>query len=193
MIIWPSGGLGICYIVVAIHVLCPTSNIKLHSMKIYNLFIHFNIYFVQYNTRFRNSSCRVCNGTQPPHRHGGAVAEWVRALACTGNRTVRIPLRTTSLRNFGNSVYASLPVSFRGDTKSCWSLLSDVYARGRKISHQSALECVTVVDSTTHSTPRPPGCYYAAENAALHLYRKKKKKIVPPFKTVVNEFILNKN
>ena len=81
------------------------------------------------------------------------MAEWVRALACTGSRTgrVRIPLRTTLLRNFGNSVYPALPVSFGGDTKSRRSLPSGVYARGSKRSHQSALECVTVVDSTTHS------------------------------------------
>ena len=60
------------------------------------------------------------------------------------------------------------------DTKSCRSLLSGVYARGSKISHQSALECVTVVDPTTHSkNSPPPDCEYAAENAALHLYRKK--------------------
>ena len=57
-----------------------------------------------------------------------------------GAGRVRIPLRKTSLRNFGNSVY---PVSVGR------SLLSGVYARGSKISHQSALECVTVVDSTT--------------------------------------------
>ena len=46
----------------------------------------------------------------------------------------------TSLRNSDNSVYPALPVSFGGDTKSRWSLLSGVYARGCKISHQSALE-----------------------------------------------------
>ena len=44
-----------------------------------------------------------------------------------------------------------LPVSFGWDSKSRWSLLSGVYARGSKISHQSALECATVVDSTSHS------------------------------------------
>ena len=54
---------------------------------------------------------------------------------------------------FGNSIYPSLPVSFGWDTKSRWSLLSGVYARGSKRSHQSALECVTVVDSTSHSKP----------------------------------------
>ena len=45
------------------------------------------------------------------------------------------PAGTTSLRNFGNSVYSTLPMSFQGDTKSCWSLLSGVYARGSKRSH----------------------------------------------------------
>ena len=34
-------------------------------------------------------------------------------------------------------------------------LLSGVYPRGSKISHQSALECVTVVDSATHSKKTP--------------------------------------
>ena len=90
-----------------------------------------------------------------PANSGGAVAEWVRALAWAGDRTVSRPgsnpATVTSLRNFGNSVYPALPVSFGGDTKSRRSLLSGVYARGSKRSHQSALECVTVVDSTTHS------------------------------------------
>ena len=54
---------------------------------------------------------------------------------------VRIPLRKlNSLQNFGNSVYAALPVSFGEDTKIRLSLLSGVYARGSKRSHQSALE-----------------------------------------------------
>ena len=85
----------------------------------------------------------------------GAVAKWVGALAWAFDRTVSWPgsnpTAAASLRNFGNSVYPALPVSFRGDTKSRRSLLSGVYARGSKRSHQSALECVTVVDSTTHS------------------------------------------
>ena len=50
------------------------------------------------------------------------------------------PAAATSLRNFGNSVYPALPVSFGGDTKSRRSLLYGVYARGSKRSHQSALE-----------------------------------------------------
>ena len=98
---------------------------------------------------------------------GGAVAEWER---WTGDRTVRGSNPTAenfSLRNFGNSVYPALPVSFGGDTKNRRSLLSGVYARGSKRPHQSALECVTVVDSTAHSK-LPQKCVYAPENAALH-------------------------
>ena len=83
------------------------------------------------------------------------LERWL-GLATGQSGRVRIPLRKTSLRNFGNSVYPALPVSFEGDTKSRRSLPSGVYARGSKISHQSALECVTVVDSTTHSNPPPP-------------------------------------
>ena len=82
----------------------------------------------------------------------GAVAEWIRALAWADDRTGSNPAAPTSLQNFGNPVYPALPVSFGGDgKKSRRSLLSGVYARGSKRSHQSALECVTVVDSTTHS------------------------------------------
>ena len=46
------------------------------------------------------------------------------------------------LRNFGNSVYSTLPEYFRGKTESRRSLLSGVYARGSKISHTGD-ECVT--------------------------------------------------
>ena len=98
-------------------------------------------------------------------------ARWSSELErWTGDRTVRGSNPTAenfSLRNFGNSVYPALPVSFGGDTKSRRSLLSGVYARGSKRPHQSALECVTVVDSTAHSK-LPQKCVYAAENAALH-------------------------
>ena len=55
------------------------------------------------------------------------------------------------IKNIGTS----LLVSFGGDSKSRRSLQSGVYARGSKRPHQSALECVTVVDSTAHSkSPR---------------------------------------
>ena len=86
-------------------------------------------------------------------------ARWPSGLErWTGDRTVRGSNPTAenfSLRNFGNSVYPALPVSFGGDTKSRRSLLSGVYARGSKRPHQSALECVTVVDSTAHSKTPP--------------------------------------
>ena len=36
---------------------------------------------------------------------------------------VRIPLRKTSVRNFGNSVYPALPVSYGGDTKAVGPLV----------------------------------------------------------------------
>ena len=104
-------------------------------------------------------------------------ARWPSGLErSTGDRTVEGSNPTAenvSLRNLGNSVYPALPVSFGGDTKSCRSLLSGVYARGSKRPHQSALECVTVVDSTAHSK-LPQKCIYAAENAAL------KKKVAWP-------------
>ena len=70
-------------------------------------------------------------------------------MATGRSRSGSNPAAITSLRNFGNSVYPALPVSFGGDNKSRRSLLSGVYARVSKISHQSALECVTVVDYTT--------------------------------------------
>ena len=68
-----------------------------------------------------------------------------------GADRVRIPQRKTSLRNFGNSIYPALPVSFGGDTQSRGSLLSGVYARGSKISRQSALECVAGASRLLHS------------------------------------------
>ena len=51
------------------------------------------------------------------NNNGGAVAEWVRALAWNGDRTFPAEFepnfgKNFSLRNFGNSVYPSLPVSF---------------------------------------------------------------------------------
>ena len=52
-------------------------------------------------------------------------------------------------RNLGTFVHLTLPVSFGRDTKSRWSLLSGVYARGSKRSHTGG-KCVVdtpVVDS----------------------------------------------
>ena len=59
------------------------------------------------------------------------------------------PGSNPTAENFASELWPALPVSFGGDTKSRRSLLSGVYAMGSKRSHQSALECVTVVDSTT--------------------------------------------
>ena len=83
------------------------------------------------------------------------VAEWARAL--TGDRTVNGS--SSSAINFFR--FASELWQFRlprlagvfrmRQYKRRWSLLSGVYARGSKRSHQSALECITVVDSTSHS------------------------------------------
>ena len=55
--------------------------------------------------------------------------EGSQSLECrTGNRGVMgsnpASAGATSLRNFGNSAYPTLPVSFAGDTKSRQSLLS---------------------------------------------------------------------
>ena len=43
-------------------------------------------------------------------------------------------------KNLALNIRDCLSLSFGGDTKSRWSLLSGVYARGSKRSHQSALE-----------------------------------------------------
>ena len=123
---------------------------------------------------------RLCGVKRCPalKQEGGAVAEWVRALACTGGRKVRDEFES----HCGQLRFGTLAIPF---TPPCQCLseeklkavgpfyLDGVYARGSKRSHQSALECVTVMDSP------PPECDYAAENTALHchLHRKKKKKL----------------
>ena len=63
------------------------------------------------------------------------MAKWVRALDWRTGGLGSNPAAATSLRNFDNSVYPALPVSFGRDTKSCRSLLSGVYVMGSKISH----------------------------------------------------------
>ena len=101
----------------------------------------FSIYSRNLRMQTLLTAATICNKQVlvTKDREGGALAEWVRALACTGDRTVpagfesQIPNAETSLRNIGNSVYPALPVvSFGGDTKSRRSLLSGVYARGSK-------------------------------------------------------------
>ena len=58
----------------------------------------------------------------------------------TGDRVVlhSNPAGGTSLRNFGNSFYPALPVSFGGDTNIRRSLLSGIDARGSKDPTQGA-------------------------------------------------------
>ena len=71
---------------------------------------------------------------------GGAVAQWLECR--TGDRVVlgSNPAGGTSLRNFGNSVYPTLPVYFGGYTKSRRSLVFGVYARGSKIPHTAGAQ-----------------------------------------------------
>ena len=103
------------------------------------------------------------------------------------------PSAATSLRNFGNSVYPALPVSFGGDTKSRRSLLSGVYARGSKRSHQSALECVNVLDSTTHSKLPPLWHWHTASYTALpNITQDKMVRVceVPNFRSIFQSYMI---
>ena len=70
----------------------------------------------------------------------GAVAQWLERA--TDNRVVAGWNPAEAVWKLGNFLYPwpTLPVSFGRDTKSRWSLLSGVYARGSKRPHQSALE-----------------------------------------------------
>ena len=89
------------------------------------------------------------------------MAEWVRALDWRPGG----PGFEYRCGNFGSELWQfslpRLPVSFGGDTKSRRSLLSGVYARGSKRSHQSTMEMrnlswtphssIEKDDSLTHS------------------------------------------
>ena len=66
----------------------------------------------------------------------------VRAQDCMVTDESWVRIMVEPLRNFFNSVFPALPVSFGGDTKSCWSLLSGVLARGSKTPHTRS-RCVT--------------------------------------------------
>ena len=70
------------------------------------------------------------------------MAEWVIALDWRPGG----PRFESCCDNFASELcqfrLPDLPVSFGGDTKSRWSLLSGVYARGSKISHTGG-KCVT--------------------------------------------------
>ena len=64
-----------------------------------------------------------------------AVAQWLKCRP--GDRGVlgSNPAGGTSLLNFGNSIYPTLPASFGGDAMCRCSLLYGVYARGSNSSH----------------------------------------------------------
>ena len=107
-------------------------------------------------------------------RWPSGLERWL-GVATGRSRSGSNPAAVTSLRNFGNSVYPALPVSFGGDTYSRRSLLSGVYMPGDP-TMQSALECTCNSRGLHPTTPLNSDlqkCDYAAENAALHLYRKK--------------------
>ena len=66
-------------------------------------------------------------------RRGGAVVEWYSvglSVEGTGVQNHLLPFQ-----NLDNFVHPTLLVSFGRDTKSRWSLLPGVYARGSKRSH----------------------------------------------------------
>ena len=48
---------------------------------------------------------------------------------------VIVRVHLLQFQNLGNLIYHTLPVFFGGDTKSCWSILPGVYARGSKRTH----------------------------------------------------------
>ena len=91
----------------------------------------------------------------------GNVAEWVRALACIGDRTVQDGFESHCGVKCGQLRFGTLEIPFT-PLCQCFSdetlkigpfylVAMALYARGSNRSHQSALECVTVMDSTTHS------------------------------------------
>ena len=83
------------------------------------------------------------SNTKAP-RHWSAIGEWSSSGQCTElsiKRTV-FRFRLPPFQNLGNFVHPTLPVYFRRDSKSRWSLLPGVYARGSQISHTGG-KCIT--------------------------------------------------
>ena len=64
-----------------------------------------------------------------------------RVVERTVNRGDGGSIPPTAVSKLSNFVHLTLPVSFGRDTKSRWSLLSGVYARGSKRSHTGG-KCV---------------------------------------------------
>ena len=71
----------------------------------------------------------------------GAVAEWVRALACTDDRTVRDGFEShCGQLRFGTLAIPFTPLCQCLSEETLKAVLSGVYARGSKRFHQSALD-----------------------------------------------------
>ena len=87
-------------------------------------------HYLRGDLRIVNMALQIMGARWP-----SGLERWL-GLATGRSRLGSNPAATTSLRNFGNSVYPTSPVSFGGDTKICRSLLSGVYCQGSKITHQ---------------------------------------------------------
>ena len=66
------------------------------------------------------------------------MAQWLRLTI----ERLWVRIQLVPLGNFGNFLYPTLPVPFGRYTKSRWSRLSGVYARGSERSHTGG-KCVT--------------------------------------------------
>ena len=88
-----------------------------------------------------NQNYGRCLVTLP--QRGGRVVE--RRAFGRGDRGSKPP---PPFRNLGNFVHPTLPLSFGRDSKSRWSLLSGVYARGRKNIAPREMEKKPVMDSS---------------------------------------------
>ena len=140
----------------------PCHAMPCHAMPCHAMPCHLLAYIAFSTSNTMSIVChqQMIEPTRPP-RGATARGRWPSGLErrpATGRSMVRAPLRETfRFRTLAIpfTPFIFLPVSFGGDNNSRRSLLSGVYARGSKIPHQSALECVTVVDSTAHSkSPR---------------------------------------
>ena len=71
------------------------------------------------------------------------ILQWERSSSVIERATDdrEVPGSNLTGAAIGNYVYPTFPVSFGRDTKSRWSLLSGIYARGSKIFHTGG-KCV---------------------------------------------------
>ena len=93
----------------------------------------------------------VAELSHAPFFKWSTVAQWLdRRLTF---ERLQVPIPPRPLGNFGNFLYPTLPVFFGGDTKSCWSLLFDVYAMGSKRSLKYPTRCKCVTCRGLHILP----------------------------------------